>query len=681
MAATVAALVLLAAAAPALGEATNPIQKVLEMLSDLQAKVIGEGKDSQKVYEEFSEWCEDSAKDLQFEIKTGKAQVAELTATINEETATIEALTTKIDELAASIATDNADLKAATEIRAKEAAEFSAEEKELVEVIDMLERAIAILEKEMSKSASMLQMKRANNVAQALSIMVDAAVFSAADASHLTSLLQSNQELADSEEDAALGAPAAAVYEGHSGGIIETMEGLLDKAKNKLDDARKTETTNLHNYELLKQSLEDEVKFASADMDKAKAGKSEAEEGKATAEGDLDVTSKDLAADVSSLADLHHECMTKAEEFEEETKSRGEELKALAEARRVIKEATGGATSQTYGLAQVSFVQLSSSTDLANFEAVRFVRDLAQKQNAPALAQLASRMSSAIKLCAQTGDDVFAKVKGLISEMIERLTAEGEADASHKAYCDKEFSETNAKKDDKEAEHEKLTTKINKAKAASAKLKEEVATLQKELADLAASQAEMDKLRAEEKAAYDANRPEMEKGVEGVKLALKILGEYYAAEGKAHAAAEGAGANIIGLLEVVESDFTKLLTEMIATEESAVAAYEKQTKENEVTKTTKEQDVKYKTKEAASLDKAVGELSADAEGVATELDALYEYLEKLHEMCDEKVEPYEERKARREAEIAGLKEALTILEGASLLQRSSSTRTLRGVRA
>merc|ERR1719440_1649060 len=271
-------LALLATVEPARGEATNPIQKVLEMLSDLQAKVIGEGKDSQKVYEEFSEWCEDSAKDLQFEIKTGKAQVAELTATINEETATIEALTTKIDELAAGIATDNADLKAASEIRAKEAAEFSAEEKELSEVIDMLERAIAILEKEMAKSASMLQLQRASSVAQALSIMVDASVFSAADASHLTSLLQSNQELADSEEDAALGAPPAAVYEGHSGSIIETMEGLLDKAKNKLDDARKTETTNLHNYELLKQSLEDQIKFANADMDKAKAGKSEAEE-------------------------------------------------------------------------------------------------------------------------------------------------------------------------------------------------------------------------------------------------------------------------------------------------------------------------------------------------------------------------------------------------------------------
>merc|ERR1719482_2451457 len=128
---SVALLVLLAAAVPACGDATNPIQKVLEMLSDLQAKVIKEGKDSQKVYEEFSEWCEDTAKDLMFEIRTGKAEVEEQKATIDEETATIAALTTKIDELAGSIASAEGDLKSATEVRATEAAEFATEEKEL----------------------------------------------------------------------------------------------------------------------------------------------------------------------------------------------------------------------------------------------------------------------------------------------------------------------------------------------------------------------------------------------------------------------------------------------------------------------------------------------------------------------------------------------------------------------
>merc|ERR1719161_1056372 len=141
------------------------------------------------------------------------------------------------------------------------------------------------------------------------------------------------------------------------------------------------------------------------------------------------------------------------------------------------------------------------------------------------------------------------------------------------------MAETEAKQSDKEATIEKLSTQIDSMSAKSAKLKEEVGVLQKELADLAKSQAEMDKLRSEEKAAFDENSAEMEKGIKGVKLALKVLNEYYAKEGKAHGAADGAGGGIIGLLEVVESDFTKGLAEMVATEQSAASEYDRLSKE------------------------------------------------------------------------------------------------------
>merc|ERR1719379_2718338 len=102
--------------------------------------------------------------------------------------------------------------------------------------------------------------------------------------------------------------------------------------------------------------------------------------------------------------------------------------------------------------------------------------------------------------------DPFAKVKGLIADMIEKLLKEAEEDATEKAFCDKETAETTAKK---EAAIEKLSTQIDAMSAESAKLKEEVATLEKELADLAKAQAEMDKIRSEEKTAYDANSAEM----------------------------------------------------------------------------------------------------------------------------------------------------------------------------
>merc|ERR1719394_2068093 len=159
----------------------------------------------------------------------------------------------------------------------------------------------------------------------------------------------------------------------------------------------------------------------------------------------------------------------------------------------------------------------------------------------------------------------------------------------------------------------------------------------------------------------------MKQGIDSVKLALKVLKEYYAKDTKMSEASEGAASGIIGLLEVCESDFTKGLTEMTAAEETSAADYEAYVKEDEIQTVKKQQDVKYKTQEAAALDKSVSELSTDLEAVTDELNAVLETLEKLHEMCDAKAEPY----ARREAEIAGLKEALTILEGASFIQKGT----------
>merc|ERR1719261_2309994 len=289
-------------------------------------------------------------------------------------------------------------------------------------------------------------------------------------------------------------------------------------------------------------------------------------------------------------------------------------------------------------------------------------------------------MAAAMRAGRRSGADPFAKVKGLISDMIEKLEKEAEADATEKAYCDKEMAETEAKKADKEADIEKLSTQIDSMSAKSAKLKEEVATLEKELSQLAKAQAEMDKLRAEEKGAFDKNSAEMEKGIKGVKLALKVLNEYYAKEGKSHSSADGAGSGIIGLLEVCESDFTKGLAEMTATEQTAASDYDRETKENEITKATKDQDVKYKTKESKGLDKSVTEATADRSGVQEELDAVNEYYDGIKARCIAKAETYAERVKRREAEIAGLKEALTILEGEAVLLQRTSKHTLRGTR-
>merc|ERR1719172_154575 len=211
-------------------------------------------------------------------------------------------------------------------------------------------------------------------------------------------------------------------------------------------------------------------------------------------------------------------------------------------------------------------------------------------------------------------------------------------------------------------------------------LKKEIADLQKSLAELAASQATMYKMRMEEHEVYVSQKPEMEEGIQGVKLALKILKDYYGGDAD-HEAASGAADGIIGLIEVIESDLTKELTDVEANEKTAKAEYDAQTKENEIMKVTLDQDVKYKSKEKKDLEVALAEATSDRTAVQGELDAVLDYLKGIEARCIAKPMTYEERVKRRNAEIDGLKEAMEILSGASaasLLEEGATQRRIRG---
>lgn len=659
------------------------MSKVFEMINDFQAKIEKEGEESKKMYEEFAEFCEDRSVELNRDIKEGKSQVAELKATIDEETALAGSLTEKINELSSSVATNKADLKAATEIREKERKDFVAEEKELLDAVDTLSRAVGILEKEMqSGGASMMQINNAKTLSQAFEVMVSASMFSSQDASRLNAFVQAHEQAEDGDSNLNLAAPAASVYKSHSGGIVDTITDMKDKAETQLDQARAKEMENTHNFEALKSSLQDEMKFAGQELDQAKRDLSESEEKKSDAQGDLDVTSKTLAENLQSLHQLHNDCMTKASEYETEVHSRTEELKAIATAEKILKETTGGATDMVYGFRQVSLMQvarthLTTSADLGNFEVVHYVRDLSRKQNSVILSQFAERLASAIRATDESGGDQFAKIKGMIRDMITKLEAEAKEDATKEAHCQKEMKKTNSKKAEKTSENEKLTTKIDEMTSRSAKLTEEVAALQKSLSELAHTQAEMDKIRKEEKTVYNKQSGDLEKALEGVKLALKVLNEYYAKSTSTSKADTSGG--IVALLEVVESDFSKNLVEINETEETAAAEYEAETKENAVQKATEEQDEKYKSREIVTLEKLTAEAKSDRSSVQDELDAINEYLEKLNKECVVMPDSYEVRKAKREAEIEGLQNALEILKSeTALLQRSVSRKVKHG---
>merc|ERR1719181_724647 len=139
----------------------------------------------------------------------------------------------------------------------------------------------------------------------------------------------------------------------------------------------------------------------------------------------------------------------------------------------------------------------------------------------------------------------------------------------------------------------------------------------------------------------------------------------------------GAGGSIISIPEVVETDFALELTKVETEEADEATEYEKMTQENAIVKTKMTQDVKYQTQEFLQLDDSLAQMSADRDNANAEMDAVLEYFDKLKDRCVAKPEKYEERAARREAEISGLKQALEILESETALAQTSTHRRHR----
>jgi len=779
---------------------TGAMDKVFEMLADLEAKIMAQAVEAKATFTKFSENCKSQSQEYGFEIKTGKIQIEELSATMTKETSIVTMSSTEIETISGSIAAAEQELAASIKVRKTEAADFAKEEKELLETISTIERAIAVLSRApqtIEGGASMLQVQSAGNLVQALTAMVQASMLTHADADRLTALTQVYQQETSDANDEDTAAPAGAVYESKSGGIIDVLEDLLEKAQAQLDDARKAEAKSIQDYQLLVQSFKYEIKVAKEDMSKTKVTMHKSKETFSISKGDLSVTKKDLATTMAMLQELEHDCAMTAKEYEEEMKSRAEELAAVRKATQIIKEATSFVTkgsSVAMSFMQTVQARTASSSRSANVRAVRLVRDLARKQHSPVLSQLASRMDSAIKISAASGASPFAKVTGMISDMIKRLEEEAGAEADHKAYCDEELGKTKAKKDAAMSDVKSMTVSLDQMNAHVIKLKEEIAELEEELLASSKAAAEAQAIRQEEHAEFVKNVAEYSKGLKGVKLALKVLRDYYAKKAEAPEPApqtfeggpevlppqpvgpggtfeggpgvlppptvgpggiapptagplpepgtdlpvyaggpggtfeggpgvlppptvgpggvapptvgpggiapptvgpggiapsmlqaspdnSGAANGIISLLEVIDADLEKGLVEFQQVEETAAAEYEDMTKALKVRTVSKQQDVKYKTKEAASIEKQIAEVESDLGNKKTELDAVLDYLDKLNEECAAKVEPYAERKARREAEIDGLKEALGILEGeTALIQQKVKRRALRGVR-
>eukprot|EP00933_Yihiella_yeosuensis_P071816 TRINITY_DN80057_c0_g1_i1.p1 TRINITY_DN80057_c0_g1~~TRINITY_DN80057_c0_g1_i1.p1 ORF type:complete len:709 (+),score=238.47 TRINITY_DN80057_c0_g1_i1:60-2186(+) len=676
----------------------SPVAKALELLAGMKDRIEKESKEATVLFRQESSLCEKRSTELKYSIKAARKEVDELRAVIVKESGIVKGLELKVRKLTEGTAENEDELEKAVALRKKENDAFKVTDKDLAETVDAITRASGIIEEELHKkhdSPAFTQLQGAADLTSALKALVQAQSVSHADGERLTALIQQSDKQEQESEDLAFAfkerseqPPEQPAYTSKSRGLLEALEDLRTEAQSELETARTEERESLHNFQLKAKALKDEIKFAKSDLSEAQSKLGDSRQRKTVAEGDLATTKKDMEEDRKSEKELEKTCVAKAEDFRKEEKDREEEKKAIEKAIEVINEKAGKlafvSTSETE--TYVSFVQVAAAATMSSHrhvaeKAIHRVKSLALQQDNPILAQLATRMESALRHRSSSGADPFEKVKGMITGMIDKLQKEAIADADKKAYCDREMNTAKGKQEKKSNAIKRLNSKVEQGAAKSAKLKTEIAQLQKELTAIAEMQGELDKIRKEEADAFKKQVPELKGAVEGLNLAIKVLREFYG--GKEDGKERSSGA--VAMLEVAQSDVAKNIADLETAEQRSKEEYNKMTRENKVAKTAKDADVKYKSKESAELDQAVTEASSDLTTTQEELDAINEYLKDVEKQCVVQPESFEERNARRKAEISGLKEAMTILEGSgpgeetppALLQVSS--KALRGI--
>jgi len=651
-------------AAGAIGAASaaqvTPVQKVIEMLSDMAAKGKKEKHEESVAFAAFSQWCDDTSAEKNNLIEAGKVSMMELDAVIAKSKADAEALSNSIAGLDATIADLNTQLSDAKALRAKENKDFMAQKGDYEESIDALGRAMSVLKQQNFDRK------------QAEAALLQVTMMSTAEKAKVVSLLSADPDQAVS------GRETANAYEFQSGGVIDMLETLETKFVEELRGLEKDESNTKHQFNLMEQSLTDQTASAQKQMDADTIQRNKKLEMAGKASSDLADTTASHDSDVKYLSDLKAECSMKSREFESRQVLRGEEIVAINKAVEILGGSAVSGNADTYLPALVqkktSFVQVRATLRGAKgdkqTQIQQFLQTAADKSHSKALALLAARVS----------DSPFAKVSKMISGLIQKLMEEANAEAEQNGWCTTELAANKMTREDKTAAADALQSEIDALSA-------EIAEQTQKILELNDAVKESDKAVSEAKAQRAAEHKKNTQTVadakvaqEAVSQALAVLKEFYNKAQDATAlmqqpsadapgtwdskytGQQGSSTGVVGMIEVVQSDFVRLETETASEEASAAKEHQQFLDDSSEDKAVKTAEIQHLTKRRARNENNKNSSQKELNVTNEELTAANEYFDKLKPTCMPEPMSWEERKAKREEEIASLKEALTILD-------------------
>merc|ERR1719272_2916375 len=421
-------------------EKNRPVSKVITLLKDMVGQLEKEAEEDEEVYETMGCWCETNDKEKTKSISDAEQHIADLTAAIEEYTASSARLNTEVENLNKEVAKNNQALDQATALRQKQLAEFNEEEKDMLQSISSLKSAVISLSKH---HESMLQ-DSDDTYTKVVSMFHDELhrhkdllreVITPKQRKAIEAFAQADDAVALLQSDA----PA-------SGEIFGVLKQMKETFETNLAASQREEMENQKAYEDVKAAKEAEIAAGQSQLDTKNLQLGNADEKNAQSKEDLEDTQVCLGADQSFLANLKERCASMDSEYEERTKTRQLEIGAVSKALAFLaSDEAHDLFSRTLG-----FVQVSGSSKRRDAVA-KALAHVAKKFQNPQLSTLAVRARL----------DAFTKVKKSIEDMVEKLIKEKEDEIKHKDFCIEELNNNERDTEMKERDRDDVVAKIS----------------------------------------------------------------------------------------------------------------------------------------------------------------------------------------------------------------------------
>jgi len=497
-----------------------------------------------------------------------------------------------------------------------------------------------------------------------------------------------------------------------------------------LADATSTENDAIKNHKGLVAAKTKEVEALTATVESKTEQIGELGVSIVSMEQDLADTQETLEEDKTFLAELEKSCATKTSEWEERSKTRAEELAALAETVKVLNDDDAlELFKKTLPGASASLVQVVAGQRKSAVSTVRAAMAKANAQDRPGLELLMLALTGK-KAAGAAG---FEKVIGMIDNMVKNLGQEQQDDNDKKEYCSMQFDSSDDRK-------KVLERTIAGEEAAIATAKEALATFTSELAALTSGIQTLDKSvaqataqRKDENTEYKALIASNTAATQLLAFAKNRLNKFYnpklykappkaelSSEDRIYAnqggeittAAPGGIANtgisllaqvsahkqhkeapaappatwgayaskseentgVIAMIDLLVKDLEKEMTEAETDEKNSQADYQQMMKDSAAKRATDSKALAAKGSAKAETEAALEAHSENQAAGKKELMATMKYISSLHAECDWLIQYFDARKEARAGEIDSLKKAKAVLSGAdyALLQQRSA---------